>query len=91
MSGVKPSDLSGMKVKIEPSEEKELADRAIQEQIAAHQLNAVQQQVSRVPYYFGHKMVFFFLPKQSQKSRSILQDRSRTLGLFKKGKTGIVA
>ena len=49
MSGVKPSDLSGMKVKIEPSEEKELADRAIQEQIAAHQLNAVQQQVSRVP------------------------------------------
>lgn len=45
MSGVKPSDLSGMKVKIEPSEEKELADRAIQEQIAAHQLNAVQQQV----------------------------------------------
>lgn len=45
MSGVKPSDLSGMRVKIEPSEEKELADRAIQEQIAAHQLNAVQQQV----------------------------------------------
>ena len=42
---MKPSDLTGMKVKVEPSEEKELADRAIQEQIAAHQLNAVQQQV----------------------------------------------
>lgn len=45
LSGVKPSDLSGTKVKVEPSEEKELADRAIQEQIAAHQLNAVHQQV----------------------------------------------
>ena len=30
---------------------------------------------------------FFFLPKQSQKSRSGLQDRSRSLGLFRKGKT----
>ena len=33
----------------------------------------------------------FSLPKQSQKSRSILQDRSRSLGLFRKGKTGIIA
>ena len=34
---------------------------------------------------------FFPLPKQSQKSRFILQDRSRSLGLFRKGKTGITA
>ena len=33
----------------------------------------------------------FFLPKQSQKSRSILQDGSRSLGLFRKGKTRITA
>ena len=33
----------------------------------------------------------FFLPKQSQKSRSILQDGSRSLGLFRKGKTGTIA
>ena len=38
----------------------------------------------------------FFLPKQSQKSRSvlqrsILQDRSRSLGLFRKGQTRIIA
>ena len=32
----------------------------------------------------------FFLPKQSQKSRSIL-DGSRPLGLFRKGKTYIIA
>ena len=35
--------------------------------------------------------VFFLLPKQSQKSRSILQDGSRFLGLFRKGKTFIIA
>ena len=29
----------------------------------------------------------FLLPKQSQTSRSILQDGSRSLGLFRKGKT----
>ena len=34
---------------------------------------------------------FFFLPKQSKKSRSVLQDGSRSLGLFRKGKTGIIA
>ena len=33
----------------------------------------------------------FFLPKQSQKSRSILSDGSRSLGLFRKGKTRITA
>ena len=33
----------------------------------------------------------FFLPKQSQRSRSILQDRSRSLGLFRKRKNGIIA
>lgn len=45
VQGVKGSELAGLKVKTEPSEEKELADRAIQEQIAVHHLNAVQQQV----------------------------------------------
>ena len=33
----------------------------------------------------------FFLPKQSQRSRSILQDGFRSLGLFKMGKIGIIA
>ena len=33
----------------------------------------------------------FFLPKQSQRSRSVLQDGSRSLGLFRKGKIGIIA
>ena len=33
----------------------------------------------------------FFLPKQSQRSRPILQDGSRSLGLFRKGKIGIIA
>ena len=33
----------------------------------------------------------FFLPKQTQRSRSVLQDRSRSLGLFRKGKIGIIA
>ena len=36
-------------------------------------------------------MEFFFLPKQSQNSRSIIKDRSRSLGLFRKGKTVILA
>ena len=34
---------------------------------------------------------FFFLPKQSQRSKSILQDRSRSFGSFRKGKIGIIA
>ena len=33
----------------------------------------------------------FFLPKQSQKSRSVLRDGSRSLGLLRKGKTCIIA
>ena len=33
----------------------------------------------------------FFLPKQSQKSRLVLQDGSRSFGLFRKGKTRIIA
>ena len=33
----------------------------------------------------------FFLPKQFQRSRSVLQDGSRSLGLFRKGKIGITA
>ena len=32
-----------------------------------------------------------FLPKQSQRSRSILKDGPRSLGLFGKGKIGIIA
>ena len=44
-----------------------------------------------VPYFFGYKREFFSLPKQSQKSRSILQDGSRSLELFWKGKTCIIA
>ena len=43
-----------------------------------------------VPYFFGYK-TDFFLPKQSQRSKSILQDESRSLGLFRKGKIGIIA
>ena len=31
------------------------------------------------------------LHKQSQKSRSILQDGSRSLGLFRKGRTSIIS
>ena len=33
----------------------------------------------------------FFLPKQSQRSRSVLKDGSRSLGSFRKGKIGIIA
>ena len=51
-SSMKPSDLvaAAMKLKVEASEEKEIADRTIQEQITAHQLNAVQQQVGPTEY-----------------------------------------
>ena len=47
--------------------------------------------LQELPYFFGYKTVFFFLPKQSQKSRSVLQDKSRSLGLYRKGKTYIIA
>ena len=43
-----------------------------------------------VPYFFGYKTEFF-LPKQSQKSRSVLKDGSRYLGLFGKSETDIIA
>ena len=36
-------------------------------------------------------MGIFFLPKQSPKSRSVLKEGSRYLGLFKKGETLIIA
>ena len=32
-----------------------------------------------------------FLPKQSRRSRSVFKDGSRSLGLFRKGKSGIIA
>ena len=44
-----------------------------------------------IPYFVGYKTEFFFLPKQTQRSRSILQDGSRSVGLFRKGKIGIIA
>ena len=44
-----------------------------------------------IPYFFGYKTEFFFLPKQSKRSRSVLQDGSRSFGLFRKGKIGIIA
>ena len=45
-----------------------------------------------LPYFFGYKMEFFpSKKKQSQRSRSVLQDGSRSLGLFRKGKIGIIA
>ena len=43
-----------------------------------------------LPYFSGYKTEFS-LPKQSQRSRSVLQDGSRSLGLFRKGKIGIIA
>ena len=45
----------------------------------------------KLPYFFGYETQTIFLHKQSQKSRSVLQDGSRFLGLFRKGKTGIIA
>ena len=44
-----------------------------------------------VLYFFGYKTEFFFLQKQSQRSRSVLQDGSRSLRLFRKGKISIIA
>ena len=46
--------------------------------------------IEDLPYFLGYK-TFFFLPKQSQRSRSILKDGSRSLRLFRKGKTCIIA
>ena len=47
-------------------------------------------EVLRLRYLFSYKTEFF-LSKQSQKSRSILKDGSRSLGLCGKGKTHIIA
>ena len=44
-----------------------------------------------LPYFFDYKTEFFFLSKQPQRPRSILQDRSRSLRLLRKGKIGIIA
>ena len=44
-----------------------------------------------LPYFFGYKMEIFFLSKQSQKSSFILKDGSRSLRLFRTGKTCIIA
>ena len=44
-----------------------------------------------VPYFFGYKTEFFFHPKQSKRSRSVLEDGSRSLGLLRKGNIGIIA
>ena len=40
---------------------------------------------------FDYKIEFFLCPKQSQKSRSILLEGSRSLGVLRKGKTCIIA
>ena len=45
----------------------------------------------RNTYFFGYKTEFFSIPKQSQKSRSILYDGSRSLGLLRKAKSRILA
>ena len=45
----------------------------------------------KVLYFFGYKTEFFSFQNNPQKSRSILYDGSRSLGLFRKGKTGIKA
>ena len=42
-------------------------------------------------YHISSTRQSLFLSKQSQKSRSVLTDRSRSLGLFRKGKTCIIA
>ena len=44
-----------------------------------------------LPYFFGYKTELFFHPKQCQKSSTILQDGFRFLGLFRKGRTCIIA
>ena len=44
-----------------------------------------------LPYFFSYKMEFFFPSKTIPKSRSILKDGSRSLGLFRKGNTRIMS
>ena len=50
----------------------------------------VRKQGSTILHFFGYKTEFF-PSKILQKSRSVLYDRSRSLGLFRKGKTCIIA
>ena len=45
------------------------------------------QTTGLVPYFSGYKTEVFFLPKQSQKFRSV----SRSLGLFRKAKNRIIS
>ena len=45
----------------------------------------------RITVFLRLQDIVFPLPKQSQKSRSVLKDRSRSLGLIRKAKTRIVA
>ena len=45
----------------------------------------------KVQYFPCYKTEVFFLPKQSQRSRSVLLDMSGSLGLFRKGKTHVIA
>ena len=54
-------------------------------------LQNVKPVAMKIPYFFSYKTEFFFLPEQSQKSRSLLYDGSRSLGLFRKGKTCVIA
>ena len=44
-----------------------------------------------IRYLFGYKTEFLFLPKQLQKFRFVLSDGSRSSGLFRKGKTCMIA
>ena len=59
-------------------------------------INTKVTQVDKVSFHLIYRISsvirrIIFLPKQSQRSRSILKDGSRSLGLFGKGKIGIIA
>ena len=56
-------------------------------------LNLCQKTTTKIYYYRISSVIrqIIFLPKQSQRSSSILKDGSRSLGLFGKGKIGIIA
>ena len=62
-------------------------------ELAAARANCVtweEMEVFRYHIFFGHK-TDFFLPKHSQISKYVLSDRSKSLGLFMKGKTHLIA
>ena len=50
-------------------------------------------QILLLSYFFGYKTEFFSFQNNPKDlvSRSVLQDGSRSLGLFRKGKNGIIA